>query len=124
MNEGEEVVVARRCLALLGPERGAAEVGTEGQYDGRLRHHRLVEVGRCQSLLGSSVAGDDDAIKLEVAHCGRLAGLLEQACEELVVHPLGGVSTDGSSVFDVHDYLDLIVLVPRGRARARLAMQS
>ena len=44
--ERQEIVVARLRLALFAPTGGAVEVSTDGQHDGSLSHHGLVEVGR------------------------------------------------------------------------------
>ena len=79
--ERQEVVVARLCVALFTPARGAMEVGTDGEHHRRLRHHGLVEVGRSQSLLHLAVARDNDAIELQVAHSLCATGLCEEAVE-------------------------------------------
>ena len=97
----QEIVVARYGVAALSPETGAVEVGTDGQYHGRLFYHRLVEMGGCQFLFHLLTAGDDDTVELQVAH-GVAHGLgtgclCHQTVEQFLTHILIGVLADGSS---------------------------
>ena len=62
------------------------EVGTDGEHHGGLRHHGLAEVGKRQALLHLVIAGDDDAVELQVAHGLCATGLCEEAVEERFVH--------------------------------------
>ena len=84
--EREEIVVAGLGLALFTPARGTMEVSTDGEHHGGLRHHGLAEVGKRQALLHLVIAGDDDAVELQVAHGLCATGLCEEAVEERFVH--------------------------------------
>ena len=64
VDEREEIVVAGIGLPVVAPYGGAPEVGTEGEHDGCLGHHGLVEMSGCEPLLHLRAACDDDAVEL------------------------------------------------------------
>ena len=94
--EGEEVVVAWLSVALFTPAGGAMEIGTDGEHHGSLCHHGLVEVGWSQALLHLTVAGNDDAVELQVAHGLCATGLREEAVEERFANFALAILTDCS----------------------------
>ena len=51
IEETQGIVVARTGLSLQAPVGGPAEIGTNGQHYGSLRHHRLEEMGGGQLFL-------------------------------------------------------------------------
>ncbi len=94
--EGEEVVVAWLSVALFTPAGGAMEIGTDGEHHGSLCHHGLVEVGWSQALLHLTVAGNDDAVELQVAHSLCPTGLGKETVEERFGHFALAILADGS----------------------------
>ena len=101
VEERQGVVVAGVGLSLFGPAGGAAEVGAEGEHDGCLGDHGLVEMGRCQLGFLVGIAGDDDAVELQVSHGLGALGIGEQAEEQLVVDVARSVLPDGAAGVDV-----------------------
>ena len=95
---GEEVVVAWLRLTLLTPAGGAVEVGTDGEHDGCLGDHRLVEVGRSQSRLHLVGTGDDDAVELQVAHGLCTCCLGHQSVQQFFTHFLVAIFANGATV--------------------------
>ena len=82
IDERQEIVIAGLCLTATGPRAGAVEVGTDGEYDGCLGDHRLVEVGGCQLLFQFVGTGYHDAVQLQVAHRLGTAGLGHQTVQQ------------------------------------------
>ena len=68
IHKREDVVVSRSSLAVFCPEGGAAVVCADGEYHRGACYHRLVEVGRGQSLLSLFAAGYYYAVELQISH--------------------------------------------------------
>ena len=96
VDERQEIVVARLRLSAAGPCAGAVEVGTYGEHDGCLCHHRLVEVCGCQLLLDLLGTCDDDAVELQVAHGLCTACLAEEPVQQFVTDFFPTVMAYGS----------------------------
>ena len=99
IDERQEVVVAGLRLSATCPCAGAVKVGADGEHDGSLGHHGLVEVGWCQSLLHLLGTCDDDAVELQVAHglCARC--LSHEAVQQLFRYFSLAVMANGSPCF-------------------------
>lgn len=92
---GQEVAVARMSLALQCPLRGAVIVRTEGEDDGSVRHHGLVEMKRSELLLHLGVAGDNDTVELQIPHGLGTGGFFEKTLEQRLRHGTAAVTTNG-----------------------------
>ena len=86
IHEREDVVVSRGSLAVFCPEGGAAVVGTDGEYHRSACHHRLVEVGRCQSLLSLFAAGYHYAVELQVSHGRSAHRFFQQSVQKFICY--------------------------------------
>ena len=75
VDERQEIVVTRCRLAVARPHAGAVEVGTDGQHNGCLFHHRLIEMCRRELCFHLCRAGDNHAVKLQITHRLRACSL-------------------------------------------------
>ena len=99
IHERQEVVVARRSVAVFRPNSGAAEVGAEGKHHRCALYHRLVEVRWGEFLLHFLAARNDNGIQLQVSHCLCALRLFEQSVEQVVGNILCGIFPYGFSFF-------------------------
>lgn len=81
IDETKEIVVTGLCLTVFRPKRGAAEVGTESEHYGCACHHGLVEMSWRKFFFHLLAACHYDTVELEIAHCRRALGILQQACQ-------------------------------------------
>ena len=88
VEEGEQVVVARRGAALLTPEREAAVVDAEGEQQRGALHHGLPHVERREGALAFGRSGLHHAVELHVAARGAAGRRLQEAGQLPVGHGL------------------------------------
>ena len=100
IHKREDVVVSRGSLAVFCPEGGTAVVGTDGEYHRSACHHRLVEVGRSQSLLSLFAAGYHYAVELQVSHGRSAHRLFQQSVQKFICYLSVGIFANRGSFLD------------------------
>ena len=85
--------IARTCEC-------AAVVGADGEYHRGTCYHRLVEVGRCQSLLSLFAAGYHYAVELQVSHGRSSHSLFQQSVQKFICYLSVSIFANRGSFLD------------------------
>ena len=88
-HERLQVVKPWLGIALLTPFHKSVEIGTESEHNGRLGHHRLIEMTRHEPLFHFFVFSNNDTIELHAASSGCMGCCLEHIVKQFIINYLG-----------------------------------